>query len=478
MAFKRNDVVSSVIPPKLSRSVHSARIDQEPLSLHMQSILSWKFCSSTLTYSNFLPKFTGCPLFWILLIFCQTSASAQTYPDRFDTLVSLVHQQLHAEVLEELSVSGKGVRIAVLDAGFKYANKHPALAHLFEGGQITATWDFVKGKENVFTHSDHGTQVLSALAGTFKGRKLGFAPDAEYVLFRTEHEKKEYMEEEAYWIQALDRAEALGCDIVVSSVNFTYARYSLADMNGDRVSVSRAAEAAAARGILLVVAMGNEGDKAWKYMGAPADAPSVISVGGSKPSVPMHIQFSSIGPNARGILKPEVAAPGYVLGPRGRKKYIETAGTSFSAPLIAGIAACLMEFHPSWDNRELYQVMCKLGHLYPYFDYQLGYGIPDLRKLREDYTGIDTSTFQVFFVSDTVFVRVDSAVVADSMDVPFGRVLHYHLESVDSTLAAFNEVLIPNGINAYYFLRRRQSRGILRIWYAGYLWEERIEMIP
>lgn len=403
---------------------------------------------------------------------------SQEYPQRFDTLVSLVHQQLHAEVLEELNLSGKGIKIAVLDAGFKYANKHPALAHLFENGQIDSTWDFVKGKENVFTHSDHGTQVLSALAGKFKGRKLGFAPDAEYFLFRTEHETKEYIEEEAYWINALDRAEALGCNIVVSSVNFTYARYSLVDMNGDRVSVSRAAEAAAQRGMLLVVAMGNEGNKSWKYMGAPADAPSVISVGGSIPSVPMHIQFSSIGPNAVGVLKPEVAAPGYVLGPKGKKRYVETAGTSFSAPLVAGIAACLMEFHPSWDNRDVYQVICKLGHLYPYFDYQLGYGIPDLRKLREDYTGVDSSTFQVFYVSDTVFVKLDSAIVADSLNAPFGRVLHYHLESVDSTLAAFDEVLIPNGINAYYFLRRRQSRGILRIWFAGYLWEERIEMIP
>lgn len=444
----------------------------------MHTILSWQSCSSKLTYSNFRPNCTTFLFSILLLAFFSVPASAQQYPQRFDTLISLVHQQLHAEVLEELNLSGKGVRIAVLDAGFKHANKHPALAHLFENGQIDYTWDFVKRTENVFTHSDHGTQVLSALAGTFKGRKLGFAPDAEYFLFRTEHETKEYIEEEAYWIEALDRAEALGCDIVVSSVNFTYARYSLADMNGDRVSVSRAAEAAAARGMLLVVAMGNEGNKPWKYMGAPADAPSVISVGGSIPSVPMHIQFSSIGPNARGVLKPEVAAPGFVLGPTGKKKYIETAGTSFSAPLIAGIAACLMEFHPGWDNREVYQVMCKLGHLYPYFDYQLGYGVPDLRKLKEDYSGVDSSTFDVFYVSDTVFVKLDSAIVADSMNVPFGRVLHYHLESVDSTLAAFDEILIPNGVNAYYFLRRRQSRGILRIWYAGYLWEERIEMIP
>lgn len=453
-------------------------MSQEPSSLHMHQFPYQTIWFQRLTYRIFRLFSAALLRIALLLVIFPQMGMAQEFPQRFDTLVSLVHQQLHAEVLEELNLSGKGVKIAVLDAGFKHANRHPGLAHLFENGQIETTWDFVKGKENVYTHSNHGTQVLSALAGRFKDRNLGFAQEATFALFRTEHETKEYLEEEAYWIAALDKAEALGCDILVSSVNFTYARYSLADMNGSRVSVSKAAEAAAQRGMLLVVAMGNEGDKSWKYMGAPADAPSVLSVGGSQPSLPMHIKFSSIGPNAAGVMKPEVAAPGYVLGPKGRKKYIEIAGTSFSTPLIAGIAACLMEFHPSWDNREVYQVMCKLGHLYPYFDYQLGYGVPDLRKLREDYTGIDSSTFSVYFVADTVFVRLDSAIVADSAEVPFGRVLHYHLQSVDQTLAACEEVLIPNGINGYYFLRRRQSRGILRIWYAGYLWEERIEMIP
>ena len=417
--------------------------------------------------------------FFVLLIFCCLfpNARAQKASSRFDTLVSLVHKQLHAEVLNDLTLSGKGVKIAIVDAGFKQVDRHPAFEHLRQSGRIRGTWDFVKNRPEVYTHSDHGTQVLSAVAGMYEGRKLGFAPDAEYYLFRTEHEKKEFPEEENYWIAALDSAKALGVDILISSVNFTYARYSLPDMNGDRVSVSRAAEKAAQEGMLIVVAMGNEGDKDWKYMGAPADAPSVLSVGGSQPSIPIHIQFASVGPNARGVLKPEVAAPAFVLATHRRKKYRETAGTSFSAPMVAGIAACLKEQNPELTGPELYETIIQLGHLYPYFDYQLGYGIPDLRKLQAEVIPSDT-TFKVYFVADTVFVTMDSSIVADTANVPYGRVLHFHLQSADQTLAAAQEVLIPNGTRGYFFLRRRRSRGTLRIWFAGYLWEQEIEMLP
>ncbi|MDP5172117.1 MAG: S8 family serine peptidase [Bacteroidia bacterium] len=416
-----------------------------------------------------------------LLLMMAMAASglltAQNFPARYDTLISLVQDQLHSEVLDSLKLSGKGVKIAVLDAGFKHANRHPALAHLWQNGQILSTWDFVDDQANVLHHSDHGTQVLSALAGRYGNRKLGYAQDAQFFLFRTEHERKEEFFEEENWIKALHWADSLGADILVSSVNFTYERYSLADLNGERIPVSKAAAEAVAKGMVIIVAMGNEGDSPWRYMGAPADVPGVISVGGSMPSLPMRIQFSSIGPNALGVRKPEISAPGYVLGPKGRKSYTETAGTSFAAPMIGGIAACLLELHPDWTNTQVYDEICRLGHTFPFYDYELGYGIPDLRKLLPSYTPVDTSNFRVFFVGDTVFVRFDSALVADSAAFPYGRILHYHLQSADSTLAANYEVRIPNSTNAYYFIRRRLSRGILRIWFAGYLWEERIEML-
>ncbi len=425
-------------------------------------------------------KFFDSTLYWfacILVIINPSPTLAQPGPARFDTLISLVERQLHAEVLHEMGLTGKGVRIAILDAGFRHADTHPALAHLMKKGSIVGTWDFVDDRANVYRHSDHGTQVLSSLAGAYGERALGLAPDAEFLLFRTEHERKEDFSEEENWIKALHWADSLEADILVSSVNFTYARYTPADLDGEQIPVSRAAAAAVEKGMLLVVAMGNEGDAEWHYMGAPADVPGVLSVGGTMPSLPMRIQFSSFGPNARGVSKPEIAAPGYLLAPKGRRKYKEAAGTSFAAPIIAAIAACLLEQDSTRSNKDLYREICQLGHLYPYFDYGIGYGIPDLRKLDPDFHPVDTSTFRVYFVDDTVFIAFDAALIADSSDFPYGRMLHYHLQSADSTLAAQEVVRIPNVANAYYFIRRRLSRGILRIWFAGYLWEERIEML-
>ncbi len=415
----------------------------------------------------------------ILPFFCLLPALclAQRSPARFDTLLSLVQNQLHAGVLQQMGLSGKGVRIAVLDAGFLHANQHPALAQLWEKGDVIDTWDFVDQDSKVTHHSNHGTQVLSALAGQYGSRFLGFAPGAEYLLYRTEHERKESISEEEAWIAALHRAEAMGADIVVSSVNFTYARYDLSDLNGETISVSKAAAEAAARGILLVVAMGNEGDKPWRFMGAPADVPAVLSVGATMPGLPMRLPFSSVGPNAKGVAKPELAAPGYVLVPTGKKAFTEGAGTSFAAPLIAGIAACLLEQDSTLRGEHLYQRLCQLGHLYPYYDYEIGFGVPDLRKLLSPAPLVDSSTFRVFFVGDTVFVRLDSAIVADSAGHDQGRVLYYHLLSADNTLAAAYQVRIPSGLNGYYFLRRRQSRGLLRVWFEGYLWESRMEMM-
>lgn len=403
---------------------------------------------------------------------------AQRHPARYDTLVSLVQGQLHADVLDSLGLNGTGVRIAVLDAGFRHTDRHPALAALRRSGKIVDTWDFWEGNADVYEHSEHGTQVLSGLAGEYQGRKLGFAPEAEFLLYRTEHETQEVFAEEEYWMQALARADSMGAQILVSSVNFTYARYSLADLNGRRIPVSRAAAAAAQRGMLLVVAMGNEGDDPWRYMGAPADVPSVLSVGGSAPSMRMRLPFASVGPNALGVAKPEISAPAFVLGPSGRRKYTEIAGTSFAAPLIGGLAACLLQLHPDWEGPQLYDAICRLGHLFPYYDYELGFGVPDLRRLRQPPpVPRADSRFKVYFVGDTVFVAFDSATVADSAGHPFGRMLHYHLQSSDSTLSAAYAVPIEHGTRIYYFKRRRQSRGVLRIWFDGYLWEEFIEML-
>ncbi len=392
---------------------------------------------------------------------------------KFDTLLSMQRIRMQLDTLEAHGLTGKGVRVAIFDAGFKEADTHPALAHVFGNGQIVATRDFYGGGENVYHHSRHGMHVMSCVAGVYEGRQLGCAKDAEFLLARIEHESKEKAIEEDHWIAAAEWADKNGAQIINSSVTYTFKRYTYRDMNGRTAPVSRAAVLAAQKGILVVCAMGNEGETDWQYMGAPADAPEVLSVGGSMPMLPMHIPFASIGPNAEKRRKPDVSAPAYVLAALKNDEYEVSAGTSFSSPLIAGLAACILQREPELTGQALFERICSMGHYYPYYDYYLGFGIPDAARLFQDSLPTVAPTFEVIHQGDSIILAFDPAfMAADSALHPDGRVLYYHFETPNLYLNTAHFTPLPNLTRYYYFRRRPGVTGIVRIWFEGYLYEE------
>ena len=164
-----------------------------------------------------------------------------------------------------------------------------------------------------------------------------------------------------------------------------------------------------------------------------------------------HIQFASVGPNARGLLKPDIAAPGFVLSAIRKDKFGENAGTSFSSPLIAGIAACLLQRQPDRSTRDLFHDVRELGHFYPYYDYELGYGVPDLRKLSpvDSSAGPDT-LFSVKFTIDSVFVLFDSLKLRQDTS------------------------RFPSATVRYAIPKSPGARGTFRIWMEGYLYEQKL----
>jgi subtilisin family serine protease len=127
--------------------------------------------------------------------------------------------------------------------------------------------------------------------------------------------------------------------------------------------------------MLVVSAAGNDGDDDWGRIGTPADADSVLAVGGLDPATGLHVAFSSTGPSADRRLKPDVSAFGIVLTttPDG---YERLEGTSFAAPLVAGFAACAWQPQRSAKAMELFRQIREAGDLYPYYDYAHGYGQP------------------------------------------------------------------------------------------------------
>jgi subtilisin family serine protease len=155
-------------------------------------------------------------------------------------------------------------------------------------------------------------------------------------------------------------------------------------MDGRTTDISRSAEIAASKGILVVNAVGNYGVMSWHYLIAPADVhgDSLIAVG-AVDSLGFPADFSSFGPSADGRIKPDLVAQGVanalVSASGNPTSYTSSNGTSFSTPLVTGLAACLMQRHPLWTPREVIRALRETASHALRPDNQRGYGMPDGR---------------------------------------------------------------------------------------------------
>lgn len=279
------------------------------------------------------------------------------YGGAFRQLDMMGVPELHAQGL-----SGAGVLVCVLDSGFR--TTHQA----FAGLDVVATRDFVHGDpvvddepgQDATGAASHGTSVLGCIAGSLAGGYSGGAFGASVALGKTEDIASETPVEMDYWQFGAEWADSLGADVISSSLGyFTFDdpldSYTYADLDGRTTVVTLAAAEAARRGITVVTAAGNEGATPWHYLIAPGDADSIVTVG-AVDSFNVVTSFSSRGPTADGRVKPDVTAMGRRVlcvafaDPAG---YTRLSGTSFSTPLTAGVAALLLEAHPSWGPAEV-----------------------------------------------------------------------------------------------------------------------------
>lgn len=316
--------------------------------------------------------------------------------------------------LRSIGYTGKGVRIAIFDAGFNGLIEDEAFQHIIAGGRIKATYDFVRDKKFVFGHHTHGTNVLSCIAGMSDGIPMGCATDAEFVLARTEQAYKESRIEEENWVESLEWADRTGADIVNSSLGYTRQFYFTQDMNGRRSMISRAASMAVSKGILVVNSAGNEGDKKWEVIAAPADADSILTIGGIDPWSGIHADFSSFGPTADNRMKPNLCAFGYAITSDHNRTTINS-GTSFSSPLVAGFAACIKQMHPEWRVRQVMEELQKSGSLYPYYDYAHGFGIPQADYFLKQDTDSTFSGTEITFVHQPEMDRIKILLTEDTL---------------------------------------------------------------
>jgi serine protease AprX len=278
--------------------------------------------------------------------------------------------------------TGRDITIAILDAGFSHVDELPVFNSLWENEQILGQRSFVLPGENVFTQSSHGMSVLSVIGGFLPGELIGSAPDASFWLIRSENSLTEYLVEEDNWIAAAEFADSIGADIINTSLGYSEfndiaQNHSYAEMDGNTTRISNAADIAASKGMLVVVSAGNEGSSSWKYITAPADADSVLTVGAVDPYLQVA-EFSSHGPSSDNQVKPEIVAIGqgiYVARLDGTIG--QGSGTSFSTPLITGLAACLWQANRNATAMELRSAICKSADRFTQPDDKYGFGIPD-----------------------------------------------------------------------------------------------------
>jgi len=384
----------------------------------------------------------------------------------------------------EHGYTGKGVRIAVFDAGFPSVNTHEAFSHIRNDNRILKTWDFVKKRENVYGHSSHGTMVLSCIAGKYGDTLLGLATDAEFLLARTEMSIREPFSEEENWLAAAEWADKNGAHIINSSLGYTKERYFYEDMDGKTSLVSRAANMAASKGILVVNAAGNEGSGKWKYIGAPADADSVLTVGGmysgKKPLTSISymelrknykIDFSSFGPSYDKRMKPNVCAYGQAFV-ASKNAYQTISGTSFASPLVAGFAACAYQKHKDFTNMDLFKAIEQSGDLYPYFDYAHGFGVPQASfftdTIKESYKPTFDFKKADEFLSIIVFSNENEKTLPPCHVSHYKDLLFYHIQNPDKTLDKYYVVEVNNIEPVRISLNLLRKGQIINVYYLGY----------
>ena len=268
--------------------------------------------------------------------------------------------------LHRMGFRGEGMQMMVLDGGFENIDTISCFGILRDDHRLLGARNFVEPEKDPMRRHTHGTMVLSCIASYLPGLLVGTAPMVQVYVAQTEESGSEDRVEEDNWVAGLEYADSLGCQVLNSSLGYTtfddtVNQRTYADLTGEVSRASRAATIAASKGLLICNSAGNEGGKKWNYIGAPADAKDILSVGAVNVKG-KRAYFSSFGPTADGRIKPDACAVGrntYLSTPEGIITIAD--GTSFSSPMLSGMVACLWQAFPEKSNYEIMEAVRQAG---------------------------------------------------------------------------------------------------------------------
>ncbi|MGW0533123.1 S8 family serine peptidase [Streptomyces sp. NPDC003032] len=283
------------------------------------------------------------------------------------------NEQIGTPKAWEAGLTGKGVKVAVLDTGVD--GDHPDLT-----GRVGESRSFVPGEE-VADRNGHGTHVASTVGGSgaaSEGEKeRGVAPGVSLAIGKVLSDEGFGSESEI--IAGMEwAAKDVDADIVSMSLG------SQEPSDGTDPMATAVNSLSKDTGALFVIAAGNTG--APSSIGSPGAADAALTVG-AVDSGDKAAHFTSQGPRAGDhALKPDLSAPGVgILAARsgltgGDGFYTEMSGTSMATPHIAGVAALLAEKHPDWTGTRLKDALMSSSRRLEESVYEVGGGrvsVPD-----------------------------------------------------------------------------------------------------
>jgi serine protease AprX len=306
-------------------------------------------------------------------------------------------------LLYQAGARGQGIWIAVLDGGYVNADTMPIFDSVALQQRLWTGPDFVERDRGVYESAQHGTSVLSVMAGNLPGYFVGAAPDATYFLLKTEDTGGEFPIEEANWISGAEWADSMGVDIINASLGYTTfsdtrLNHRFQDLDGRTSIGSRGAAIAARKGMIICNSAGNSGNEPWRYLGVPADAVGVIAVGALEAMSGQHAEFSSYGPTSDGRIKPDLSIAGEGVVTAGAKglELTMSAGTSIASPILAGSLAALWSACPDCTADDILDLV--FAHTDQRFqpDNARGYGLPDFAAAWLSLQGFTPNVLQHF----------------------------------------------------------------------------------
>ncbi len=375
-------------------------------------------------------------------------------------------QQINAVCMHGYGFRGQGMTIAVLDAGFFNANNLPAFDSLYARGGVLGTRDFVEGGNSVYEDNSHGMKVLSCMASCHPSVMVGTAPEADYWLLRTEDAAPETPSEEYNWIRGAEFADSVGADILTTSLGYTTFdnaafNHTYTALNGKTYPMSIASTMAVRKGMFVLNAAGNDGTSPWQFIGVPADADSICTVGAIDASG-NYASFSSKGPTADGRIKPDLAARGlqtWVAGNSGG--YEQGNGTSFATPVLAGAVACFWQRFNTFKTMKVLDTLRKTAsnNLTP--NNTIGWGIPNMCSLPVGVKEINSNVnmFNVFPnpATNKITVKItDKSHTAQTIELRnvLGALLKTMVITSDETL-----IDLSSYANGVYFMKVNTKAG-------------------